>query len=132
MLTKEKGDVAVGKAISYFISSGYEVCIPIGDRTDYDLVIERGNKLEKVQVKYAGHYPSKNNKCCVGLRITGGNQSYKTAKKYSDESFDILFVYTANNQLYLAPWNEISARNEIWIEHPKYQRYNVSVADRQG
>ncbi len=39
MQTKQKGDVALGKAISYFLSNDYEVCLPIGDKRDYDLIV---------------------------------------------------------------------------------------------
>lgn len=125
MLTKQKGDIATGFAISHFLSNGYEVCLPIGDKRDYDLVIEKDGKLDTVQVKYAGLYPSKGNVCRVGLRITGGNQSYNYAKKYADDAFDILFVYTARGQVYVLPWAEIKVRNELYIEHPKYAHYLV-------
>jgi hypothetical protein len=123
VITKEKGDIALGEAIKYFLANGYEVCLPIGDKRDYDLVVEFGGELSKVQVKYAGLYASKNNTCRVGLRITGGNQSYHYAKKYADDAFDILFVYTARGNLYLLPWSKVKARNELYIEHAKYSEY---------
>lgn len=127
MLTKEKGDIAVANAIHYFTIAGYEVCLPIGDKRNYDLVVEKDYLLKSVQVKFAGIYPSKNDQCHVGLRITGGNQSYKTAKKYKDDAFDLLFVYTGREESYLLPWKDVRARNDIWIEHPKYQGYNVTA-----
>ncbi len=130
MKTKEKGDIAVAHAIYYFTLAGYEVCLPIGDKRNYDLVVEKDYKLESVQVKYAGLYPSKDNQCHVGLRITGGNQSYGTAKKYGDDAFNLLFVYTQKGERYLIPWMEIEVRNEIAIEHPKYHRYNVTVVEQ--
>lgn len=130
MLTKEKGDIAVANAIRYFTINGYEVCLPIGDKKDYDLVVEKNGKLSTVQVKYAGLYPSRDNLCHVALRITGGNQSYKTAKKYKDDAFNLLYIYTEKGEEYLLPWNKISVRNEISIEHTKYQRYNVTATSR--
>lgn len=122
--TKQKGDSATGAAIQYFLSKGYEVCLPIGDKRDYDLVVEKNNLLSRVQVKYAGLYPGKD-KCKVALRITGGNQSYKYSKTYSDDAFETLFVYTAKGQKYVLPWSSVTARNEITIEHPKYDVYKV-------
>jgi hypothetical protein len=127
MNTKVKGDIAVAQAIQHFTMSGYEVCLPIGDKRNYDLVVEKDYKLSMVQVKYAGLYPSKDNKCHVALRITGGNQSYKTAKKYVDDAFDLLFIYTQKGEKYILPWEAVTARNEIAIEHPKFQGYNVTV-----
>ena len=41
MLTKEKGDIAVADAIHFFTINRYEVCLPIGDKRNYDLVVEK-------------------------------------------------------------------------------------------
>jgi len=122
MNTKERGDLAVGQAINFFIKNRYEVCLPIGDKRDYDLVVEKDGKLEKVQVKYAGLY-SNSKTCKVGLRITGGNQSYTYAKKYKKDAFDILFIYTEKCDVYVIPWNKLSVRNELSIETKKYNIY---------
>ncbi len=122
MNTKERGDIAVGQAIAYFIQKGYEVCLPIGDKRDYDLVIEKEDKLQKVQVKFAGLY-SRGNVCKVGLRITGGNQSFLVSKKYRESAFDILFVYTEKKEIYVLPWKDVPFRNELSIETKKYRIY---------
>lgn len=124
MNTKELGDHAVGQAISFFMNHGYEVCLPIGDKRDFDLVVERDGCLEKVQVKYAGLYKTKN-VCKVGLRITGGNQSFKYSKKYKKDAFDLLFIYTAKGEKYLIPWNKVTFRNELSIESEKYRIYRL-------
>jgi len=126
MITKEKGDVAVAFAIQYFVCDGYEVCLPIGDKRDYDLVVEKNNKLQSVQVKYAGFYPSKGGGCYANLRVMGGNQTYGYAKKYAKDAFDILFVYTARGDKYVLPWNEVQNRNAMYIEHTKYAEYLVA------
>lgn len=122
MNTKERGDSAVGQAINFFMNNGYEVCLPIGDKRDFDLVVEKNGLLQKVQVKYAGLY-SKSGVCKVGLRITGGNQSFNYSKKYTKDAFDLLFVYTAKGERYLLPWNKITFRNELSIETEKYRMY---------
>jgi PD-(D/E)XK endonuclease len=124
MKSKEKGDLAVGHAIAYYISQNYEVCLPIGDKRDYDFVIEKNGLLEKVQVKFAGLY--KDGQCKVGLRITGGNQSFHKSHKYKDNSFNFLFIFTQKGQKYVVPWRDVDNRNEISIEHPKYRKYLVS------
>jgi hypothetical protein len=122
--TKSKGDIAVGNAIRYYITSGCEVSLPIGDKREYDFIVEKDGLLSKVQVKYAGLYKDSNS-CKVGLRITGGNQSFNYSKKYSNDSFDILFVYTEKGDSYSIPWKNITSRNEINIEHSKYSEYKV-------
>lgn len=121
--SKQKGDIALTQAIAFFVANGYEVLLPIGDRRDYDCVIEKNNRLEKVQVKFAGIY--KSGACKVGLRITGGNQSRSYSKKYTTNSFDVLFIYTQKGDKFCIPWSEITARNELTIEDKKYIKYKV-------
>ncbi len=56
MKPKEKGDLAAAQAIHYFMTNGYEVCLPIGDKRPYDIVAEQSGILYRVQIKYAGYY----------------------------------------------------------------------------
>lgn len=126
MNTKDRGDIALGVAINYYLSNGFEVSLPIGNKRDYDLIIEQFGVLKRVQVKFAGVYSDKK-KCKVGLRITGGNQSYNYAKKYNDDAFELLFVYTGKGERYNIPWNEVNCRNEISIETRKWQKYKITI-----
>lgn len=127
MNTKEKGDIAVGQAISFFIKNGYEVCLPIGDKRHYDFIVEKNSSLEKVQVKYAGRYTKgrNKNKCIAALRITGGNQSFNYSKKYSDKAFDSIFIFTEKEKSYYIPWKLVSCRNSLNIECGKYDKFRV-------
>jgi hypothetical protein len=123
MNTKERGDIAVGFAIAYYLKEGYEVCLPIGDKRCYDFVIEKDKILSRVQVKYAGIYKSQ--RCRAGLRITGGNRSFNYAHKYQDDDFDLLFIHTERKENYEIPWKSINTRNELTVEDKKYKRYKV-------
>jgi len=124
MKPKEKGDLAMGYAIAYFISNGYEVCLPIGDKRPYDIVVELADKLFRIQVKYAGYYRGiKKHK--AALRTMGGNQSYYTAKKYLKSDFEMLFVYVANGRKFLIPWEEIDNSNSVSIEAGKFLKYEI-------
>lgn len=123
MNSKQKGSVAVAQCIAKLYMLGYEVLLPIGDRNPYDLVFDDGNKLKKVQVKFAGKSSKGDYK--AGLRIAGGNQSFNYMKKYKDSDFDFLFVYTEDNRCYLMQWDKINVRNEITIDDIKYQKYLI-------
>jgi hypothetical protein len=123
MNSKQKGSIAVAQCISKLYKLGYEVLLPIGDRNHYDLVFDDGKKLNKVQVKFAGKRSRGTYR--AGLRITGGNQSYNYAKKYKDDAFDYLFVYSEEGKSYLMSWNEVQIRNEITINDKKYQKYLI-------
>lgn len=124
MKPKEKGDLAVAHAISYFMTNGYEVCLPIGDKRPYDLVVELEGMLSRVQIKYAGWY-SGDKKYKAALRTMGGNQSYHTAKKYDANDFDLLFVYVENSRKFLIPWSKLINRNSVSIEASKFAEYEV-------
>ncbi len=126
MNTKEKGDIAVGHAISYYLSHGYEVCLPIGDKRNYDFIVEKDSLLKRVQVKYAG-YSEKRNRSIAGLRITGGNQSFSYSKKYRSEDFDELFIFTGKGDRFVIPWSQVACRNELVVDSGKYDTYKVHV-----
>jgi len=49
--TKFVGDVSEAKVIAAFVEAGYSVSIPFGENHRYDLVVELGNVLSRVQVK---------------------------------------------------------------------------------
>ena len=85
MNTKDIGTLGEAKAIAFYVELGYEVSIPIGDRRPYDLIVERGGWCSCVQVKCTmGHE--------VDLRISGGNKSKDTHKKYIIGDFDVLCI----------------------------------------
>ena len=123
MNTKQKGDLAVAQCIAKLSLLGYEILLPLGDRKPYDLVFDDGQKLYKVQAKYAGK--SSRGKHVAHLRITGGNQSFNYARKYREEDFDYLYVYTADNRHYLIKWKDIIVRNVISLDDKKYQKYLI-------
>jgi hypothetical protein len=51
MNTKRKGDISELAVITQLAKRGYNVLIPFGDSSRYDVVIERDGSFERVQVK---------------------------------------------------------------------------------
>ena len=47
--SRKQGDVGLGRAIAYFTSEGFTVCLPLTDNQDYDLVVEKENGLKKIE-----------------------------------------------------------------------------------
>jgi hypothetical protein len=123
MNSKHKGDLAVALAIANFAKLGYEILLPIGDKQPYDLVVDTGISLQKVQVKYAGKYEDGTNR--AELRTHGGNRSGTTVKKYAEDSFDLLFIYAVDKGCYIIPWNNVSARGIITVSSAAYDQYLV-------
>jgi hypothetical protein len=124
MLSKTKGNIAEAKAIAYFIESGHDIFIPLGSPKNVDFIAMRNDKIYRVQVKYAGYNPTRD-RCIATLKVMGGNQSYYTAKKYSDDAFDYLFIFTAKKEGYLIPWKKLTIRSILYIDSPIYIKYKV-------
>jgi hypothetical protein len=89
MSTKKLGDVGLGEAIRYFTGLKQTVLIPLTDSQDYDLVVDRGEKLVKVQVKYTSY--KRNGTYQTNIVVRGGTKG-KITKMPKDIFFDDLFV----------------------------------------
>lgn len=48
--TKKQGDVGVAHCISYYSEQGFTVCIPLTDSQNFDLIVDDGEKMRKIQV----------------------------------------------------------------------------------
>jgi hypothetical protein len=121
MNSKQKGSLAVSQCIAKMYEFGYEVLLPVGDRRPYDLVVDTEEGLSKVQCKFAGF--GRDGKYRAYLRITGGNQSFHTAKKYTDDAFDLLYVYTEDGRHFLFDWKDVTCRNTLNVDSPKYRQF---------
>lgn len=51
MNTKIKGDISVSNVITKMLNAGYAVSIPFGDCQRYDLIVDKDDILQRVQVK---------------------------------------------------------------------------------
>ena len=87
--SKKQGDIGMCYAIAYYSKLGYTVSIPV---TDYDIIVDTGNNLLKVQVKTTS-CKSPHGVYQVALRTCGGNRS-GSGKLFTDNSSNLLFVLT--------------------------------------
>lgn len=95
--TKWKGSVAEIEVIRYAVGRGYRVSLPYGEDSPYDLVIERDDRLEKVQCKFV---QSDGRVVIVRCRSTN---SWAT-RKYTPNDVDWIATYDATTQLcYFVP-----------------------------
>ena len=124
MYQSKQGNLGLGKAISYFVSKGYCVSLPLNDTQKYDLVVEIKNKLLKVSVKTSRNL-SENGTYSVQLRNTGGNRTGTVRQvPFDNKSCDLLFIYTSDEKIYLIPSSKIEAKNSICVGK-KYTEYLV-------
>lgn len=119
MDANKKGNVGVSKAISWFLQSGYEVCLPFGDVARYDLVIEKNGKMKTVQCKYTSSISSAKN-LIVRSRCTKGGKSIS----YNKADADFLFVVCSSGDVYLFPGNLFWGRSSITLCN-RYNKYKI-------
>lgn len=91
MNSKTKGNLGEIKIASEFIKYGCMVSFPFGDNARYDLIVDDGNSLKKVQVKYANSKSKENSwRCfCVSSK---NHTTNKKLDKYKND-VDIMAFY---------------------------------------
>lgn len=119
---KEKGNTGLGIAIAYYSSNGYIVSIPLNDTQDYDLLIDKENKVKKVQVK-ATSCKTKYGVYQVALKSCGGTKG-KTYKKIIDTKVDELFIVTDNLNIYIIPIDKLENTTTINLCE-KYKNFKI-------
>lgn len=86
---------------------GHKIAIPYED-CDFDLVLIRGNRLERVQVKHARSDGAVINVRCHSHSLTNGK--IRRPKHYTAETIDLLAVYDAtSDRCYYVPAKELGA-----------------------
>jgi PD-(D/E)XK endonuclease len=50
--TQRKGDIATARAIATFTAMGHDVSIPLTESAAYDLIVDDGCELARVQCKF--------------------------------------------------------------------------------
>ncbi len=114
--------MGLGVAISYFTSIGNTVGIPLTDSQDYDLIIDDGKALYRVQIKTTSY---KRLNYEVNLSVKGGNRtSVGKIKKFDINQCDYLFVVTESLDKYLIPSKALLAKHCLALGS-KYQKYKV-------
>lgn len=107
-VTQLKGDRAVTQAIASFTREGMVVSIPVSESAQYDLVVDDGLKLNKVQVKYCG---SKDG--LLDLRRIHSNSKGYVTKFYSAGDFDLLYVLKGDGTEYVLSGASLENKRSI-------------------
>lgn len=121
---KVQGNIGEAAAILHFTKLGYIVSKPLFENTPYDLVVDDGCSLLKVQVKTTGNRKRATN-FCVELRTKGGNTSWNgVVKVVTKATCDLLFVYCSDGSQYLIPVEEIDGQVSVTLGR-KYASFMV-------
>lgn len=120
--SKKQGDIGMCYAMAYYAKLGWTVSVPVTDSQDYDLVVDNGTRLFKVQVKTTKSISPSGN-YIVSLRTIGGNRSGTGKCK---DSSDLLFALTDSGDCYSIPKSEISAVSSVALGE-RYLPYRVTL-----
>ena len=116
--SKKQGDVGMGVAIGWFASQGYTVCVPLTDSQSYDLIVDEGGGLQRVQVKTVWYKRGKSYQ--VELRTRGGNRSGTgVSKDFDPEKVELLFVHCENGKTFLFSAEEVTATTVLSLHEDR-------------
>ena len=120
-----QGNMGLGKAIEYFTSWGIPVALPLNDTQKYDLIADFDGKLQRVSVK-TSRFSVHPNTFDVLLKNCGGGSKGATIRHFDNTTCDYVFIYTADNNIYLIPSTVITAKNSITVGN-KYVEYRKTI-----
>lgn len=103
--TQRKGDIAVSQAIARFTKMGYDVALPLTESASYDLIVDIGKILKRVQVRYSSAKE-------VALRRVHSNSKGYVVKKTKVNAYDWLYIFKNTGEEYLIK-KCLSNRNSI-------------------
>jgi hypothetical protein len=94
--TQRKGDIATSRAIATFTAMGFDVSIPLTESAAYDLIVDDGQQLARIQCKFTS-----DSRRQVDLRRIHSNSSGYVLKRAAEGSYDWLYVLDEGNSEYL-------------------------------
>lgn len=103
-LSNKKGDYGEIMIIADLMKRGYQVSMPYGHDTLYDLVVDREGKLERVQVKY-----TKSTNGSIPVRLGHDRKNKNGPKRYSAKEIDWIAVFDeSTGRCYYVPSSEFA------------------------
>lgn len=123
--SNQQGNIGMAYAIAYYSKLGYNISIPLTDSQDYDIIVDTGSSLLKVQIKTTKSLSDNGNFIC-NLAVKTKRQGENARKGFDQNDSDLLFILTDDGTCYSIPTSEINARSAITLGD-KYSIFKVSL-----
>lgn len=108
----------MAQAIATFTKMGYEVAIPLTESAAYDLIVDMGSKVHRVQVRFSSERD-------VELRRIHSNSKGYVIKKTKKGAYDWLYILRHNGGEFLIK-ECLDSRRSV---RPK-QVHSISLLDK--
>jgi PD-(D/E)XK nuclease superfamily protein len=120
---REQGEIGLADAIAWFAAQGHAVLVPLCDNQPYDLIVDDGERLARVQVKTAT-YRTRGGAFRAQIRTNGGNRTGYSSKPFDPAKADIVFILTDGGDRYVIPSCCITARADVTLG-ARYQEFRA-------
>ena len=119
LTAKQKGNLTELQCLTAFYEQGCHVSLPYGENSRYDMIVDIGGKLIKVQVKTSSLKNKDDESAfCFSCRSSHVNCSGVSNIKYTKEEIDFFATFW-KQKCYLIPVTECSADKTLRLEPPK-------------
>lgn len=104
------------------------MALPMFQHPDYDVIVDFGDRVERVQVKTSTCRVR--DRFVVQLATRGGNQSWSRTIKYLTPSrCDSLFAHVGDGRRWYIPVTTLSGDSAVTLGGPKYAAFEVDHGD---
>jgi len=134
MDTNQVGDVAEQAVVLRAMELGWRVCLPVGNSSSYDLIIDVDGRLVRIQVKSAWS-DTKSGNYIVDNRRTKTNRREMIRGEYKKNDFDFAIVYLPDVKVFYVMPVEIFIEygsSVTFVETQKRQRKPRSAQFREA
>ena len=112
---KQQGDTAELKFMLLNHELGYTVSKPFGDNSKYDLIVQIGSELQRVQVKSTRRKDTSSRMDCYSCIVCSGS---KNKQSYSEKDIDYIAIYVIpENAWYKIPIKKIRGKSVKLYPH---------------
>ena len=117
---KNQGDNAELRFMLLNHELGYVISKPFGDNAKYDLIVDTGSDLERIQVKSTRRKEISSGMDCYNCLVCSGVDS---KQQYTEKDIDYIAIYVIpENAWYKIPIKEIKGKTVKLYPHRTSQR----------
>lgn len=119
LTSKQKGNLTELQCLTAFYEQGCHVSLPYGENSRYDMIVDIGGKLIRVQVKTASlKHKDDEGAICISCKSSHVNSQGVSNIRYTKEEIDFFATFW-KQKCYLIPISECSVEKTLRLEPPK-------------